>query len=106
MRFVLTYAGPLPSNGNSAQKHDIRRVLQPQLKEQWAIDPALDAIARSTDNGITKLEQLATKFARRGFRFVPLVMREYRFRTVAAYGPVSGDDWKLVVGPLELFHAC
>jgi hypothetical protein len=77
MRFVLTYAGPLPSNGNSQQKHDIRRALQPQLKEQWAIDPALDAIARSADNGITKLDQIAKKFARRGFRFVPLVMREY-----------------------------
>jgi hypothetical protein len=77
MRFVLTYSGALPSNGSPQQKHRIRTALQPQLKEQWAIDPALNVIARSADNGVTKLDQIGTKFARGGFRFVPLVMREF-----------------------------
>lgn len=77
MRLVLTYSGALPPNGNPQEKHRIRTALQPQLKEQWAIDPALNAIARSADNGVTKLDQIATKFARGGFRFVPLVMRDF-----------------------------
>jgi len=72
MRFVLTYSGPLPPNGGTSDKHRIRRALLPQLKEQWNIDPALHSIAEST-----KLQEIGTRFARGGFCFVPLVMREY-----------------------------
>lgn len=35
MEFILTYDGPLPSNGRPIQKHNIRRQLHPQLKELW-----------------------------------------------------------------------
>lgn len=77
MRFVLTYVGPLPPNGGPQEKHRIRTALQPQLREQWRIDPGLDVIARSADNGVTKLDQIANGFAMGGFRFVPLVLRQY-----------------------------
>jgi hypothetical protein len=77
MRFVLTYSGALPANGGPQEKHRIRRALLPQLREQWNIDPGLSVIARSADNGVTKLDQIANKFTLGGFRFVPLVMRQY-----------------------------
>lgn len=47
MRFVLTYSGALPPNGNPQEKHQIRKTLLPQLKKQWAIDPILSSIAHS-----------------------------------------------------------
>jgi hypothetical protein len=77
MRFVLTYSGALPANGGPQEKHRIRKALLPQLREQWIIDPGLSVISHSTDNGVTKLDQIANKFALGGFRFVPLVMRQY-----------------------------
>jgi hypothetical protein len=78
MRFVLAYTGPLPSNGNPEAKHRIRKALLPQLKEQWSIDPALKQL--STPDGKTGLsiaDNIKKKFARKGFNFLPLVLREF-----------------------------
>jgi len=81
MRFILTYFGPLPPNGDPAEKHIIRQALLPQLRRQWEIDPALHNIAHSgsRDNpgAGTRLNDIGSKFKMGGFRFVPLVTREF-----------------------------
>jgi len=44
MKFTLHYDGPLPSSGNKAKlesKWDIRKRLDPQLRDLWASHPAL-----------------------------------------------------------------
>ena len=70
MRFVLTYSGPLPANGDARAKHRIRKALLPQLRRQWEIDPALiEVAARRQMEGII--------VAREGFRFAPLVARDF-----------------------------
>jgi len=81
MRFVLTYSGALPANGNPKEKHLIRRALLPQLKRQWDIDPALHGIAHSgsrANPGLgTRLDDIASRFSKVGFRFVPIVSKEF-----------------------------
>jgi len=81
MRFVLTYTGPLASNGSPKEKHLIRRALLPQLKRQWDIDPALNNIAhsgsRDTPGQGTRLGDIARRFTKAGFHFVPLVSKEF-----------------------------
>ncbi len=79
MRFVLNYSGPLPSNGDSQDKHRIRQALLPQLRQQWSIEPPLRNLAQRTETvgGPTGLQRLGRKFSRGSFEFVPLVMREY-----------------------------
>jgi len=77
MRFVLTYAGPLPSNGSPQDKHVIRQALLPQIREQWGIDPALRNLATADSSGQIKADSIKRKFARLGFNFLPLVLREY-----------------------------
>jgi hypothetical protein len=72
MRFLLTYAGPLPSNGDSESKHKIRQQFLPQLREQWKIDPALQNLKI-----MGKSESLKKQFARGGFNFLPLVLKEF-----------------------------
>jgi hypothetical protein len=41
VEFTLTYDGSLPTNGRPAQKHAIRSMLHPQLKELWRYRPLL-----------------------------------------------------------------
>lgn len=78
MRFVLTYAGPLPPNGSPKEKHLIRKALLPQLREQWNIDPALKGLsATGSKSGLSKAEEIKRKFARKGFNFLPLVLRDF-----------------------------
>jgi hypothetical protein len=81
MRFVLTYSGPLPPDGSAQQKHRIRQALLPQLRQQWEIDPALNAIAHapSRDNpgNGRMIDDIANRFTKGNFRFIPLVSRNY-----------------------------
>jgi hypothetical protein len=81
MRFVLTYFGPLPPNGNNQEKHRIRQVLLPQLRRQWDIDPYLHVIAHSGSQNNpgagTRLNDIANQFTKGGFSFVPLVLKEF-----------------------------
>lgn len=80
MRLVLTYSGLLPSGGGCQLKHSIRKSFHPQLARQWEIDSALSAIARKTvgENPIaTGIEEIASRFTRGNFRFVPLVTKAY-----------------------------
>jgi hypothetical protein len=81
MRFVLTYSGPLPPDGNGQQKHRIRQALLPQLRQQWEIDPALYGIAHAPSrdnpgNGVMR-DDISNRFRKGGFRFLPLVSRSY-----------------------------
>lgn len=79
MRLVLTYAGPLPSNGTAADKHKIRQSFHPQLEQQWKIEDSLTSIANFTEtiSGKTtkRLDKIADSFTRGKFRFVPLVVK-------------------------------
>lgn len=78
MRLVLTYSGPLPPNGNSQEKHNIRKVFHPQLRQQWAIDPALVTIANTVEDAGTGLEMIANTFRQDRFRFIPLVTNKLK----------------------------
>jgi hypothetical protein len=46
MKFALTYDGELRSNRGPADKWDIRKQLDPQLRELWGIDPSLQRALR------------------------------------------------------------
>jgi len=48
MKFTLTYDGPLPASANKPKnqdKWDIRKKLDPQLRDLWANHPAVQALA-------------------------------------------------------------
>ena len=81
MRFVLTYSGPLPPNGDVQVKHRIRQALLPQLRRQWDIDPALHALghaaSRVDPGNRLMIDDIADRFIKGTFRFVPLVTRNY-----------------------------
>jgi len=51
MQFTLIYDGPLPSAGNKNKKEDkwaIRRRLDPQLRQLWAVNPDLASLAQTS----------------------------------------------------------
>lgn len=80
MRFVLTYSGQLPPNGDPAAKHRVRQALLPQLKQQLDTDRGLRNLAQlpSLDNPEQRrLDDVATTFTKSGFRFIPFVSREF-----------------------------
>jgi len=68
MEFRLLYEGPLKSNGRAKEKHAIRKVLHPQLRELVA-RPFMGAFKELHDNDT----EFATKITVRGFTFVPLI---------------------------------
>ena len=93
LSFSLIYEGELLSSNCSDRqavrenKHAIRRQLHTQLKEFWKQDYTLQYMARSFEGtlpagtGWTKdigLKQIAAKYARCGFEFIPLVRADYR----------------------------
>jgi hypothetical protein len=81
MRFVLTYSGQLPPNGDNAAKHRVRQALLPQLKQQLDSERALQNLAQlpSLENPgeQTRLDDVATTFKKSGFRFIPFVSRAF-----------------------------
>jgi hypothetical protein len=88
MQFRLTYAGPLfsASSGNNRveHKHDIRRALHPQLRAYWDHHPFLrewrghkDGPTHDYNSRQLMRDELADRFARCGYRFTPLVTREW-----------------------------
>lgn len=91
LEFRLTYEGPLlaatANNTRIEHKHDIRKVLHPQLKRLWDIVPHLNFPQRSLSPGgifvngpppppPPRSEQLAAKYPFNAFNFVPLVTEE------------------------------
>jgi hypothetical protein len=86
MEFRLTYEGPLYAASNSGSKrakhkHEIRRVFHKQLQKFWADHPFLrqaivvDPQYGARDPTTRKLlkDELADKYERCGYSFVPLV---------------------------------
>lgn len=95
MDFRLVYEGSLKSSGNSArhvdEKHNIRKAFHIQLAELYERHPSLrhrktyireedrwtEAARKEgehfADAGASEVETMARRFARCGFRFVPLV---------------------------------
>lgn len=84
MEFRLTYEGPLKattrSNGRVADKHYIRQQLHKQLAAYWAVQKPLNALAAHLPHpeGRPFVERLAGKYARCGFRFMPLISDEFK----------------------------
>ncbi len=88
MQFRLTYAGPLlaVSGGNNRvnHKHEIRRAFHTQLRRYWEHHPFLrewrghkkGSTFRYEDRGLMR-DELADRFSRCGYRFTPLVIREW-----------------------------
>ncbi len=87
MNFTLLYQGPLPAEGGTSrvkEKHVLRKAFHKQLKELWAVQPTLAkmATANVSESGaapgkcIPFLEAEANKYAKCGFRFVPVVASE------------------------------
>jgi hypothetical protein len=90
MHLTLTYNGPLwgttQRNNRADHKHDIRKVLHPQLRRFWQTH-ALLSTARYSSIGIVReltqdantpylWEHLAKQYDRAGYNFVPLVREE------------------------------
>jgi hypothetical protein len=93
MQFRLTYEGPLKASGNnnrnSAHKHEIRKAFHPQLKNLWANNANLNALAFTPMDFInnplplaprsaepdprTYVNFLADNYALKDHRIVPLV---------------------------------
>src|SRR6266536_3041557 len=77
MEFRLTYEGQLPSNGNAAAKHAIRKQFHIQLAELWdkhrALQLAKERISLGHGGVGTFLNKLGRRFEQGGFRFVPLI---------------------------------
>src|SRR5213080_3453261 len=82
MEFKLVFKGTLPSERRAGVeiKHNVRRVLHPQLRTLWQQDPALRGafdpkLNMRTKGQLSRVEELATDNAKYGFRFVPLVKK-------------------------------
>jgi hypothetical protein len=77
MEFRLTYKGKLPSvtSGDTrvAHKHRIRKEIHKQLRYLWETHPNLAMPFASLTDGSLYISKVADKYARCGFRFVPLV---------------------------------
>jgi hypothetical protein len=92
VEFRLIYSGnQLVSDGDAAQKHVIRKVLHPQLKQLWASNFLLSDMARRygalvnvsaaglTDEEIARMAresfftQIGALYSRGNFHFVPLI---------------------------------
>jgi hypothetical protein len=85
VEFKLIYQGQLRAatagNSRMKEKHAIRKELHKQLKELWSIHPTLSKMAAAnvgnpaSPTGVYQklIEATADKYARCGYRFVPLV---------------------------------
>lgn len=93
LEFRLTYEGHLlgasKTHTRASHKHDIRKVFHPQLKRLWEITPHLSSardplpqseiLVNGERNGPPRksmLAELADRFVRNGFRFIPLATED------------------------------
>jgi hypothetical protein len=84
MEFVLTYAGPLVTDGvRPKDKHTIRRYFHPQLKRLWDTHQALMNVNHGTIRAAPEIdpntplrEGLARRYQTHGHSWVPLVRSE------------------------------
>jgi hypothetical protein len=84
LNFTLLYSGAVPAEGSSSrvkEKHVLRKAFHKQLKELWQVQPTLAKMAKSNvsvpgsapGEYVTYLEATANRYARCGYRFVPLL---------------------------------
>jgi hypothetical protein len=88
VEFKLLYHGQLRASTTSDtrvnEKHAIRKQLHKQLKELWQVQPILSSLANSnvSEPGAPRgkyvklTEATANKYARCGYRFIPLISQE------------------------------
>ncbi len=89
IQFRLIYSGELPSSqkGRRKETHAIRRQLHTQLAQLWSVVPFLarrksdvvSAVTKRRDGPTVKtthLQEIAGKFTRCGFSFVPLITED------------------------------
>jgi len=85
VEFTLVYEGELFAykEDRAAHKHAIRRQFHPQLKQvwesklpHWISSTRPSRMIRRIDAGSPILQQVASRFAICGYRFVPLVLEE------------------------------
>ncbi len=74
MEFYLKYDGPLKSNGDAFDKHQIRQYLHPQLKKLWDIEPL-----RSSNNFLKADDELSVLKKVEDITFAPLVSSVLKF---------------------------
>jgi hypothetical protein len=86
VKFRLTYAGEIDSNGSAPHKHAMRKVFHNQLKRLWQTSPNLrkEHNPRNPDGTDTGLrfewwEWIAKQrpYDRLGYNFIPLVRRDF-----------------------------
>lgn len=105
LQFRLTYRGKLPSasrtNARRAEKHAIRKQLHQQLAELWQVHPFLRGYTAHTVSawrsivsggtpavqevpGPSILSHIADRYAKCGYRFVPLIGSAFGVDAVTA----------------------
>lgn len=96
MQFRLLYTGLLPSDGDAATKHRIRKYFHPQLKRLWSNHSNLVQYAEmqgslatippdgedhpalaNAELALKGYEHLARNWNEYGFNFLPLVQKDY-----------------------------
>src|ERR1022692_1114222 len=91
VEFRLLFEGTLPSRGSASEKHAIRRLFHPQLRQLWGVNPNLRHLAIHKGNdgtlGLSEEEKFAKGIAaigknwnRAGYNLVPLVTPEMAAR--------------------------
>src|SRR5438874_10324557 len=76
MEFHLIYQGKLPAAGGSRrarEKQDMRRVFHKQLVSLWNTQPFLVDFSKEVEDRSRPRHQLASRYARCGYHFLPLV---------------------------------
>jgi hypothetical protein len=79
MEFILTYRGPLKSNGKPKEKHQIRCAFHPQLKRLWDQLPLKNYKQFITIPPSYKPKNVIEEH--HGFYFAPLVSEKLNFIT-------------------------
>jgi hypothetical protein len=89
MIFTLIYQGDLPPRGSPAEKWNIRRQLEPQLRKLWTVPP-LDAMQKYTDPSYRPNDCYVGRM-RGAIEYVPLVRDRLKLRAKIAVQLLSGD---------------
>jgi hypothetical protein len=94
VEFRLLYTGLLPSDGDAATKHRIRKYFHPQLRRLWAnhsnltqyaamrgvyanSEPESAQTKSDAELSLVGLRSLASEWNEFGFNFLPLVQKNY-----------------------------
>lgn len=108
VEFKLLYEGKLPATTSSQrrvpEKHQIRKVLHQQLKELWSTHPILSKMKEANvslpgvplGEYVKFIEATARKYQICGYRFVPVVFRDFSLSCALDISFLRRDDLPLV----------